>query len=321
MLLDVVVTDHAGRPIGGLTKDDFTAVESGETQKIASFEASSADSNGVAPRRISARNLILLDELNVTFDGLAYARDQIALLLDRNAVEDQPTALMAVGPHGLIMIEDFTRDSKRLKEKLAHLPAVEPNPKGGPSDPQWVAEHGQSAMDALTQIARANVGSGYCLNVVWVTSGFEGVLYTPGSNDEVDASLHRVTNMLMSSRMRLYTIDPAGVMPLGELASKPNTARGPIQQGHLSAAGNVIASTGGDQVAARGLLAHMTSLMGGVSYYGRDDVDEAIGQAFLDGSSTYVISYSPSNTTFNGDYRTIQIGIDVKGATARTRQG
>jgi hypothetical protein len=45
-------------------------------------------------------------------------------------------------------------------------------------------------------------------------------------------------------------------------------------------------------------------------------VEEAIGQTIEDGSSAYVISYSPSNTNFDGGYRKIEIETNRAEATA-----
>jgi hypothetical protein len=37
--VDVVVTDKAGNPVSGLTKDDFTVLDEGRPQPISSFES------------------------------------------------------------------------------------------------------------------------------------------------------------------------------------------------------------------------------------------------------------------------------------------
>ncbi|MGA8029513.1 MAG: VWA domain-containing protein [Bryobacteraceae bacterium] len=317
VLLDVVVTDKAGHPIRGLTEDAFTILENGVAQKITSFQG---PLNG-SRRANRSRTIILLDELNIQFSDLAYARDRIALFLEKNPAEDQPTALMAVGPHGLTMVEDFTQDSKRLRERLMHLPPFDANPKGG-TDAYWAQERAQQALHALTEIARASVGSPYGLNVIWVTSGFSGMLQMPGTHYDVESNLRNVANVLMRSRMRLYTIDPAGVVPMGEISpAPPKLTRGSIQDAHISAADQMLGSVHGEAMSADVLLSHMSRMMGGRSYYGRNDVEGAISDAVVDGSSSYLISYSPSDTNFNGDYRKIEVNTNTEGATARTRQG
>src|ERR1700710_2626122 len=42
VVLDVVVTDKAGNPVEGLTREDFTIFEDGKQQRISSFEPPSA---------------------------------------------------------------------------------------------------------------------------------------------------------------------------------------------------------------------------------------------------------------------------------------
>jgi Ca-activated chloride channel family protein len=320
VLLDVVVTDKAGRPIRGLTQEDFTVLENGAPQKITSFEAVASPSSGSGTAANGSRNIILLDELNIAFSDLSYARDRIVTFLDRNPVEKQPTALMVIGPRGLTMVEDFTQNNQDLKDKLTHLKPVNVNSKGG-TDSKWAQEHAQAALRALTEIARASVGSPYSFNVIWVTSGFADLVETPGSNNQVEAGLRGVANLLIRSRMRLYTIDPAGVMPFDKPAGHAKVSRGAIQDGHDSSAVKLQTSAHGEQRTADGQLGHMTAIMGGLSYYGRNDVEEAIRQAVEDGSSAYVISYSPSNTSFDGGYRQIEIQMNRPEATARTRKG
>ena len=122
-----------------------------------------------ASQRITTRNIILLDQLNILFSDLAYARDRVDLLLDQHPVADHPTVLMSIGRRGLEMVEDYSRDRDRLKKKLDHLRPFNANPKGS-VDAYWALERGQAALDSLTEIARAAAGSPYSINVIWVTT-------------------------------------------------------------------------------------------------------------------------------------------------------
>gem|GEM_PF-2654380 len=320
VLLDVVVTDKDGHPIRGLKQTDFSVLENGVAQKVTSFEATSTEPGRPGNPVNSSRNLILLDELNIEFSDLTFARDRILEFLDRNPVEKQPTALMVVGTHGLSMVQDYTQDSDTLKNKLKHLGAVNANSKGG-IDMDLAQDHAQAALESLTQIARSAVGAPYSLNVIWVTSGFAGLLQTPLTNDRMDAGLRGVANLLIRSRMRLYTIDPAGVVPMAAMAGGAKITRGSIRDGHQSSADGMLNSTHGEAMTADVLLRHMTKIMGGLSYRGRNDVDEALSQAIEDGSSAYLISYSPSDSNFDGGYRKIEVHTGIEGSIARTRQG
>ena len=75
------------------------------------------------------------------------------------------------------------------------------------------------------------------------------------------------------------------------------------------------------QLTADQLLGEMTHLMGGVSYFNRNDIDRALSQAIEDGSSAYAVTYSPSNADFQGSYRRIEVRVAGEGVLARTRPG
>src|SRR5579883_2955258 len=304
VLLDVVVTKE-GAPLRGLKKDDFTVLENGVPQRIASFEAA-PDGRGVGAQgsgsRAESRTIILLDQLNMHF-------------LDSDAAQDQLIALMSVELRGLLVAQDYTADRALLKDKLRHLTPINANSKGG-MDIHWAPEYAQAALQQLSQIARASVGAPYSVNVIWVTSGFPGMFAGKNRDAQLDAAMRRITNLLIRCRMRLYTIDPAGVV--ARIATQNAGVRNQNQQ----PIGDIFMSeTGGEALSADVFLRRMTGLMGGLSYFGRNDVSAALAQAVADGTSAYVISYAPANTDFKGEYRRIEIKTDVEGATARTRPG
>ena len=321
VLLDVVVEDKAGHAVHGLNKSDFTVLEDGVAQSILSFEGTGSQTIAVGESRSAARTVILLDQLNIQFQDLAYARDQIAKFLKEHTVEQQPTALMAIGRHGLTMVQDFTRENRILEERLAKLPALLANPVDGYADPVLAGEHAQEALRALAQLARAAVGYPFRLNVVWVTSGFAGTLQGLNSPGELSSGIRNVTNLLIRSRMSLYTIDPSGVIPISHVGqlnpSSGAKGRKAMQNGVSQFSGPPSAQ----QLTADQLLSEMTRLMGGVSYFNRNDVEQLLSQAIEDGSSAYALTYSPSNSDFQGKYRKIEVRINGQDVVARTRPG
>src|ERR1700685_1894101 len=181
VLLDVVVTDRAGNPIRTLTRDDFTVLENGAPQKISSFESPIPSGSSVQPD--TPRTIILLDELNVAFADLSFARDRIMLFLAQNHLERMPTSLMTLNLHGLSVLQDYTHDAKLLKEKLTQFRPAILNPVEGEYEQAKVQEHAQRSINSLIVIARASLGSSYNLNVIWVTGGFAGALKDKTSAD------------------------------------------------------------------------------------------------------------------------------------------
>jgi VWFA-related protein len=112
--VDVVVTDKAGKPVLGLTKDDFTLLDEGKPQTIDTFESAAPDvpSPSVAaatpPRVVSNEPLppgadtsrsviIVFDNLNLTILSAARAKAAIAAFLDQGVREGDRVTLIATG--------------------------------------------------------------------------------------------------------------------------------------------------------------------------------------------------------------------------------
>jgi len=325
VLLDVVVTDGAGKPLRTLTRDNFRVYENGVAQKISSFEAPIATASSGVALPNSPRNIILLDQLNITFADLSYGRDQLLLFLERNHLESNPTALMALGIRGLTTIQEYTQDRDLLKEKLTLFHPVMSNPIEGVIDQGKGEEHAQQSIAALFNIAEASQGSPYNLNVIWVTSGFAGSLKESKAKDGTDTGIRRLSNLLLHARLRLYTIDPQGVKPLAATAvatpiAKTRTGRDGVQSASDSAAEEALASQGAAYEPNQ-FLSLLTGMMGGRSYFGRNDIDIAFSQAIADGAGNYSLSYTPANADFHGEYRRIEIRTNVEFTKARTRLG
>ena len=143
-------------------------------------------------------------------------------------------------------------------------------------------------------------------------------------SDDYIVGMRRLANLLLQSRMSVYTVDPAGVIQESSLTNHSSTQQGAgetFQAEAQRASGARLDAITSQHWSADLLLNHLTRDTGGRSYYNRNDVDEARRVAIEDGSSAYTLSYSPSDQNFDGRYRKIEVRIDKPGMTARTRQG
>lgn len=320
VLLDVVVNDQSGKPLRTLTQNDFTILEDGKPQQISSFEPPAQNGSSLLPN--APHTIILLDELNADFANLSYARDRILQFLQQNHLERTPTSLMTLNLRGLHVIENYTQDAELLKQRLDEFHPASINPVEGESQQDKVQEHAQKSINSLVDLARASLGSPYNLNVIWVTNGFAGTLKETSSQDGAQNGLRRLANLLMTARIRLYSIDPGGVKPLAVTVVATPMASKPISKNHIldSARSNDDLASG-TAYEANELLSRLTSMTGGQAFYGRNDVEIALSQAVDDGAANYSISYSPSNTDFAGEYRRIEVRTNLEHVMARTRLG
>ena len=135
VVLDAVVTDKYGKPVRGLTQEDFSIVEDDVPQKITSFEppdqhqavAIEHDFKKEAaplesgPTKIGAESLtiIVFDALDTKILDQAYARFQLKKFLAAHGPRlSHPTALMALEDKRLELLHDYTRDAQVLQKAL-----------------------------------------------------------------------------------------------------------------------------------------------------------------------------------------------------------
>jgi VWFA-related protein len=130
--VDVVVRDKNG-PVRGLTKTDFTILDRGKPQTIATFGVRSANRSapkpaplpaGTVSNRLNRRGeeaggatVVLWDMLNTEMQDQAYVRGQVLKYL-HTLTEGDPVALYAL-VKDLKVIQDFTDDPARLIRAVA----------------------------------------------------------------------------------------------------------------------------------------------------------------------------------------------------------
>jgi VWFA-related protein len=127
VVVDVVVSDGAGKPVKGLTADDFRVFEDGKPQPVRSFEVYRADpqpplrmpklppntfSNFAGGPQAGPVSVVLYDLLNTPLDAQSYAREQLlSYLKQRQAAA--PVAIFVLTDR-LHMLQGFTDDDNLL---------------------------------------------------------------------------------------------------------------------------------------------------------------------------------------------------------------
>ncbi len=174
VLIPTLVTDKSGNHITGLKKEDFTVLENGAEQKIATFEEITSDthrssrpnnpnefSNSLAGGPSSKRiTLIVLDLLNTPFTDQSYARKDLLKYLTQSVDRREPTALYTLTRTGIRVVHDFTTDPRVLVAALHKV-------KGDAS--QMV--HSQEDVEAMTGSASPDGSAGVDPGAVQTEAG------------------------------------------------------------------------------------------------------------------------------------------------------
>src|SRR5579864_5524215 len=324
VVLDVVVTDKQGKPVSNLSKDDFTIVEDGTEQTVASFEPPdqhapvpveahrekeiSRPENG--PLKIGAEPLTILifDALDTQILDQAYARHEIKkYLVAHGPLLTQPTALMALEEKRLELLHDYTRDAKALEEALqrhkAQLPFRLMSGMGFSNhytvtDPLEAGERFADAILALREIATANTQFAARKNVIWIGPGFPSLNHvnvSPADRSRLYIWGRETMDLIAQARLVVYTIDPRGLQTFPEELMTPAT----------------------DELAFESIA----PLTGGRIFNQMNDLDARIESSIEDGGAYYAISYYPANRKWDGQFRRVHVVIRKPDFVARTRAG
>ena len=313
VVLDVVVTDTHGQPVRGLTTGDFTILENGVQQNVASFEApvqhpgSPAATTARAGSHANetsnvARNILVLDELNNAVLDEAYGRQSIEKYLRKHGpILNQPTSLIIVGQERMELAHDYTRNTavllEALKEHHAELPFAQM--RGGA---YWASERLAKTLWVLEQIAAANLHFAGRKNVIWIGAGFPELTWrnlAAEDRHKFAATIGGIANELFEARLAVYTLNPQG----------------------LAVAATSYDGTFGDATTGELVFESLAPETGGKIFRLQNALDELIAASMEDGAAYYTLSYYPSNHIWDGQFRNIKLLLSGKGLEARVRKG
>ena len=318
VLVDVVVTDKAGNPVTGLTKDDFAVYEDKVSQRVVSFESPSSHTLPVGsdnarlnlddPKSFgqSPVTIVVLDELNTHFEDSSFAVRSVRQYLESQpAVLGQPTTLMVVSDNKFHVLQSFTRDRsallKALDEQSVHFAW---KLEGDKSIGYGAVERLDQSLSALEQIAQATARIPGRKNLVWIGQGFPSLDPTEldtKDQDLVDNTIQHVTDVLLDTRVTLYAVDPtSSAASMAEITD-------PTQLEFAQLAGDGLAGNT-DPFSSKLDFDRLGPVTGGRVLRGKNDIDKQIALSVELGTKFYTIGYSPTNAiSVAGKYRNIHV--------------
>lgn len=319
VILDVVATDDKGQPVTDLKAEDFTVLEDGTPQPLIDFSFQKPTttvqtlpklppnvvSNSPAYTSASSLNVILLDAINTDFSSHAYAQDMLIKYLESDPVI-QPTAVYALD-NRLMMLHDFTTDTKALRDVLTHFKPQGPthipdvyaaaSPFSRRGSYQVSAQGRDLTFNSMRFLAESLAGYPGRKNLIWLSEGFPLSLFPDTTLGEgafavMDFSplAEKIADDLMNAQVALYPIDAAGVSI-------------------------------NDRFPARTAMVSMAERTGGKTFYNRNDIDTGVRTSIDDGSTYYNMQYYPQNKKWDGRFRKIEVKLSRPHVHLQYRQG
>ena len=355
--ISVVVTDRSGKPVEGLTAADFEIIEGGKKQPVAHFaierESDAAPSFALAPGRNVFTNvlhgrvgtgatIVLFDRLNTIELDQRWAIKHLARFLTELR-PDERVGFYLLDGGGITILHDFTRDvagfirmlnrttkvtsqetdaSTRTFDRMApdESAAIEAKFEEALKRAEehvqafFIERRARMTAEALEALTRRLAGIEGRKNVIWVSGGIPLYVRDGIKQEHFGEVFNRATRALSHSDIVIYPVDAGGLK--GAFPRPPGNYTGSA----VGFANNAFTNLGTVDAAfsTSELLARET---GGRVFRNTNDLRAAYSSAMTDARLPYVVGYYPSNETWDGAFRAIDVKVARRGVAVRHRSG
>ena len=344
VLVSVTARDKSGRLVRDLKQSDFTVLEDGKPQHIASFDIedaqnyaentgpSQAESQGAIPSGLLTSKDVAKDVLRdrrfivLFFDFSAMESDEVerAMSSAEKFVEKQmtPADLVAIVSlsTALMVNQDFTSDRQQLTSILHKLHGLDATgmEQSNTSDVQEDTGAAFSADDSEYNIFNTDLRLQAIAQVSQVLSRIDqkkSILYFSGgvqkTGTENQSQLRAAVNMAVRANVSLYPVDTRGLQAFAAGGSASSASI----RGTSAYSGRAVEQQFDSNFQTQETLATLANDTGGRAFFDTNDFTKAYDRVQADTSTYYVLGYRSTNTRMDGRYRKITVKLnrpDVK---------
>ena len=336
--VSVTVHDDRGRPVTGLTKDDFVLLDEGKRQQITSVTEQNnrvtATIAASAPNLFTNRfeksapqsvlTVIVLDAYNTRYwdiqmmtarqcpilcNKVGAVFGQVEKFISHMHPEDR-VALYELADK-LYLLQDFTNDAAAIQRGVDRGKEYEASLHFSRSQMEPV-DMENFTMGAMHEIADRLARIPGRKNLIWLSTGFPPVPKDDGGLVITYDNIGKTSKILANADFPLFAIDADGLIPYPP-------GGGPVPGG----GGGRGASTQGRVPTIRDFQfsKSLAEDSGGRAFYDTNDFAGAIRTVIDDSASTYILNYYPDHNKWNGEFREIKVRVDRPGLEVRARKG
>ncbi|HTD95416.1 MAG TPA: VWA domain-containing protein [Edaphobacter sp.] len=348
VLTNVVVRDKkTGEVVKGLKASDFTILENGKPQKIASFDYQNVDEAAVLHEKATVTGkATIADLLNKNFAADTGAlRDHrlIVMFFDLSSMQPedidrgveaaqdyinkkmQPADLVALVSlaTGLSMDQDFTADKDALLKGVGKYNGTEGTGfangneggnSGGTADDASSFTADDSEYNALNTDRELYAIRTIAKSLERVDQRkslmyFSGGLSRQGIENQ--ASMRAATNAAVRANMAIYSVDSRGLEALPPVG---NASKGSLR-GTAAYSGGAMQSQLDANFGSQETLGTLSADTGGKAFFDSNDFAPAFQQVQHDTEAYYIVGFRSANTARDGGYRHLTVKLnrsDVK---------
>ncbi len=314
--IDVEVRDGQGKPVAGLSKDDFTVADSGKPRAIQIFSVEGAagepgaastaialppnvfSNHSAISQRPPHSTVILLDAINNYWDDFASARVRLLATLSKLTKSEHIAVYMATTqPAGITVIQDFTTDRDVLTGSLQKFrpPPIKPVPgptRAPPTPPaEEDARRRNAVLDTMSAFRLISEHLGKLpgrKSLLWVTSGLP-----PKQIREMPEPYEKAAAALNDADIAVNVMDDDGV-------------------------GDIHRRWGRESFWTLRQLADRT---GGKTWTGRNDLENMLTEAIEEPRITYTLGFYLPDEELDDKFHRLAVRINQPKLNLRYRKG
>lgn len=305
--LDVVVSHKNSPPVAGLEQNDFTITDNKHTQPITSFRA-------VSGRDSKAKVIVVLDAVNIDFERVAFAREEIQKYLRAEGGQlTHPTAFALLTDSGMQLQEQYSTDGNSIAA------AVEANVTGlreiRRSSQYGGFERYNISIEGLRQLVQRELSTPERKIVLFVSPGWP-LLSGPAVENSLDTkqqkqlfeTLVNLVTQMQRANITLYSANPLGTSEgVGRASYYESFLKG-VSESKKIEPGNLA-------------LQVLAVQSGGRAIDFNNDVASVLRQSVADTQNYYEISFEPAPPDPKNYYHRVEVKIAKPDLTARARMG
>jgi len=306
--LDVSVLDKQGRPVHGLTQEDFVVLEDGTPQRVVAFKSVDLDSaaptalsgaptwamsvqSDVSTNRFDSHRLfvIVMDDATIVTEAVDRAQDAARSVIDKLGSSDLATVIFT--RRGNFNGQAFTSDHAKLRDAIGTFSTDDRSS----SRPDCASQ--RDALDAVRRATDSLVAeSGQRKTLVYISSSMEVDL---GKADEcgVNHLAEEVFRTAERANLNIYPIDACGLRTATTVDPPP------------PACGEPLPSAGKNPNEHADFLRTIADNTGGQAIVMTNDFEPGIVQMFKASGSYYLVGYAPSKGGTDGASRRIEVKV------------
>jgi VWFA-related protein len=341
--IDVVVKDAKGRPVGDLSKQDFTVTDRGKPRVIQIFSVDRGGPDKPAERRESTREstrdsprvptpaptanvfsnrvpataetsrvtAIVLDGNNTTFDDFAYARQHIVDLLGQ--LRSGGRMAIYVLYQGLAIVQDYTADRDLLLKSITAYRPPPLTPRAGMGrQPPRLAAKGMSPFEDVSDELTAGMAPA------------ETAFFVRRRAEDTMAAFRAISSHMSMLPGRKSVIWVSGGFSWRQLIDSKasfdatTAAMNDANVALYAVDARLLMNGTRNNIDTMQRFAEAT---GGKAYYHRNDLDNAVREALEDSHVTYTLGFYLADDERDGEFHPLRVSANRHGVELRYRQG